>query len=130
MIIGFDFDGCLQTDEVQAVAIQAIKDGHNVWCVTSRTGNTWRGHSNDDLHEVCDRVGIEAHKRIFCSKAYWQRGVKVNFYLDMSKIGVIFDIHLDDHDGELLNIRSAGLKTKTINTTNKNWKTLWDLATQ
>lgn len=130
MIIAFDFDGTLTRHDVQELAKKMVDDGHNVWCVTGRTGQTWRGQNNDDLHEICEMVGIKPHKRIFCGKVYWEAGRKADFFLDMSRLNVIFDIHLDNHPDEVQTVKELDLGINVINVEDKNWEIQWQLATQ
>lgn len=86
MKISFDFDDTLSRPEVQHYAEMFIKDGHEVWIVTSRMSNeraqnpSW----NKDLYFVADCVGIENIH--FCNLQ-----PKHEFFEDEN-----FDIHLDD----------------------------------
>lgn len=55
MKIGFDFDGTLQRNTVQRMAKLFIKEGHEVFIITTRNPNS---RLNNEIDEVCKELGI------------------------------------------------------------------------
>jgi hypothetical protein len=110
MKVSFDFDGTLQTEEVQEYAKELINRGIEVWVVTTRYDENQMhlyagGEENiDDLWEVVDRLGIPRWKvRFTCMEWKWK-------YLKDTK----FLWHLDDNFEEFGHARVNGCKVPII----------------
>ena len=66
--VSFDFDSTLSIKQVEDFAISLIKQGYDLWIITSRRPNgvdpqykrdgMWVNINNDDLFEVAKDVGI------------------------------------------------------------------------
>lgn len=98
--VSFDFDGTLQTEEVQKYACELIGRGIEVWVVTTRWDENHKhkysglGKFTDPLRDfwlVADDLGIPRWKVRFTNMEWkWT-------YLS----GTHFVWHLDDNDDEL-----------------------------
>lgn len=90
--VSFDFDGTLQTEDVQAYAKTLIEEGYEVWVVTTRYDENHQHKyvaipdaNNDDLWEVVDRLGIPRYRvRFTCMewKYTYLNGTKFVWHLD------------------------------------------------
>jgi hypothetical protein len=106
MKVSFDFDGTLEFQDVQDYASELIKQGVEVWVVTTRWDENHKhkypmNATLDDLWEVVDRLGIPRHRvRFTCME--WKAT-----YLK----GTHFVWHLDDNDQEV----TAAKKTEGCN---------------
>ena len=88
--VSFDFDGTLSRQEVQDYAKSLINKGINVFIVTARFNELRKGvykqnPTNDDLWEVCKKVGIPERNVIFCNmedKSFYLMDSEVKFHLD------------------------------------------------
>ena len=99
--ISFDFDSTLSIDSVQVLAMKLIKEGHEVWIVTSRFEQCDSSNNkinNSDLFEVADEVGIKREHIFFCNMVD-----KYEFFKENGD----FLWHLDDDDVELTLIRNT-----------------------
>jgi len=98
MKVSFDFDSTLSEERVEEYAKKLVKEGHEVWIVTSRLGNGKEPNPkwNDDLYECAERVGISKDHIHFCSMVD-----KSEFLKDKG-----FLWHLDDDIIELSFIRT------------------------
>jgi len=97
--VSFDFDSTLTVDVVQNLAKRLVKEGHEVWIVTSRfefTDSSGNKCNNDDLFEIAFEIGIPFDRIHFCNM-----DDKYNFLKDKN-----FLWHLDDDFIELSLIRS------------------------
>lgn len=90
MKVSFDFDGTLTKQEVQDYAKSLINKGIDVFIVTARFNELRKrfykpNPTNDDLWEVCKKVGIPERNVIFCNmedKSYYLIDSEVKFHLD------------------------------------------------
>lgn len=107
--VSFDFDGTLQTEEVQQYAKELIDRGIDVWVVTTRYDeNHEHLYSFDvdtsDLHEVIEKLGIPRWKvRFTCME--W----KYKYLTDTR-----FLWHLDDNRDEKVFADTSGCKVPII----------------
>ena len=107
IIVTFDFDGTLSRRDVQEYAIELMKNGIDVWVLTTRYDELHKHRyepnpTNDDLWEVIDSINIPRWKVIFTNMEW-----KANYLLHTN---VLF--HLDDNYNEFFEIRK--LKCKTL----------------
>ena len=86
--ISFDFDSTLDQLVIQELAKLFIKEGHEVWVVSSRMD---RIQWNRDLYRVASSLGIPRN-RIYLTEGSF----KYN-YLQKEK----FDLHFDDNYMEI-----------------------------
>lgn len=89
-VVTFDFDDTLSTPEVQELCSKLLQEkGVDVYVVTARYNqllrhNYWEDtYSNDDLWDVCQRLGIDNRNVIFTNLDYkWsilnQSGARVH----------------------------------------------------
>ncbi len=86
MKCSFDFDDTLSRVDVQRFAKSLIKEGHQIWIVTSRMSNERASNDswNDDLFMVAESLGITNYH--FCNLQ-----PKRLFFKDHD-----FAFHLDD----------------------------------
>lgn len=119
MKLSFDFDNTLSRKDVQDFAKKLVRDGHEVWIVTSRvddkTANErawwWIKDQNINLYNVAKECGIkEDNIKFTCGE------IKVKFLE-----GEGFNFHLDDDDIELIEIFESGDSCKPINVENPDW---------
>lgn len=90
--ISFDFDSTLDQLVIQELAKFFIKEGHEVWIVSSRMDKVqW----NRDLYRVADNLGISRNR------IYLTNGDYKFKYLQREK----FDFHFDDDFMELQTAR-------------------------
>ena len=103
--VSFDFDFTLSRKDVQIFAKELVKEGHEVWIVTSRYSNERAKEFNDlrwlrvfewnkDLFKIADECGIKKEHIKFTnmeSKSVF-----------LKNKGFVF--HLDDDDIELMEI--------------------------
>jgi hypothetical protein len=95
--ISFDFDSCLSTKRVQAMARIFIKAGCDVYVTTSRFEDTheivakwpWIKEQNKMLYEITDELGIP------------RENIRFTAMIDKWKVLDGFDIHFDDDEIEL-----------------------------
>jgi len=118
MKVSFDFDGTLEFQDVQDYASELIKQGVEVWVVTTRWDENHKhkypmNATLDDLWEVVDRLGIPRwNVRFTCME--WKAT-----YLK----GTSFVWHLDDNDREFTECkRTEGCKVPMIDVMGNNWK--------
>jgi pyruvate-formate lyase-activating enzyme len=102
MKVSFDFDGTLSRKDIQEFTKFLVKEGHEVWIVTSRFDDKtaterawwWIKDQNESLFKVAKECAINKNNIVFtCSET------KIKFLE-----GRGFDFHLDDDDIELLDI--------------------------
>ena len=111
--VSFDFDSTLDRVDVQILATQLVKDGHEVWIVTSRPDVFHNLKvENLDLFEVAKQCGILKENIHFTCY-----GDKIEFIE-----GKGFDFHLDDDDYELVGIMKSKDDCKPINVDHFSWK--------
>ena len=115
MKVSFDFDGALSKKNVQEYCSKLIRNGHEVWIVTSRT-KEFNGaiHYHDDLMLVAKELGI-SEDRIHFTNAEDKAP-----FLFLNK----FDIHLDDDLHELIQIFETSVTG--MNVRNNLWRTYID----
>jgi len=93
--VSFDFDNTLSVKVVEQFAEKLVKDGHEVWIVTSRS-NAGDEVYNKDLYEVSRRIGILDEHIHFCYSKNKSEFLKFTDFL----------WHLDDDVIELSFIRT------------------------
>lgn len=102
MKVSFDFDSTLSRKDVQEFSKELVKDGHEVWIVTSRFDDEsamqknwhWIKGQNKKLFDVADECGIKHENIKFtCMESK-------SLFLN----GKDFVFHLDDDDIELMDI--------------------------
>ena len=90
MNISFDFDGTLDKERIQKLALKFIKDSHHVVITTSRLDNNFgRPEWNIDLWKLSTELGILKQHVYFTNGA------------DKWKYLKDFDIHFDDDQNEI-----------------------------
>lgn len=109
--VSFDYDGTLQKREIQQYAEELIKNGIDVWLVTTRYDDNHKhlyiGTSNDvnlQLHDDCNLIGIPEHKRIFTNMEWKAKTLKEHNFL----------WHLDDNPDEFHAMDQEGCKTHGV----------------
>lgn len=98
MRITIDYDGTLSKPHIQKLAKKLVKN-HEVYILTSRLDSLYRKsfthlHSNDDIYETAEKVGIKPQNVVFTNQAS-----KLE-HIHRGRVG----IHIDDNEGELKNI--------------------------
>jgi sugar phosphate isomerase/epimerase len=118
MKVSFDFDGTLETADVQKYAGELVKRGVEVWIVTTRYDQRaeqldpdyFRMHAPkcwEDVFEIADKLGIKRENIVFtCYK--W----KHTYFENHSD----FAFHLDDNYQEEYDIKVPFVLVK------KRWK--------
>ena len=115
--VSFDFDATLSRVDVQIFARSLVKQGYEVWIVTSRP-DVYVGElqhtqpDNGDLYSVAADVGIKPEHIYFTCY-----GLKSNF-LD----GNEFLFHLDDDDIELRYIADNGDDCVPVSVMKYGWE--------
>jgi len=94
MKLSFDFDGTLTVDIVEDLAKSLVKEGHEIWIVTSRSNKD--EVFNKDLFDLAVEIGIPREQIHFCYSKN-----KSEFLKDKG-----FLWHLDDDVIELSFIRT------------------------
>lgn len=117
MKVSFDFDGTLQTEEVQLYAEQLIQKGVEVWVTTTRWDENHKhkyedNPTLDDLWEVVDRLGIPRHQVRF-TNMQWK-------YTYLT--GTHFHWHLDDNESEITKARINECNVPMIQVGQSTWK--------
>ena len=125
MKVSFDFDSTLSRHDVQKFAKELVREGHEVWIVTSRisneqskieyTDNYTRDRvykSNRKLFRVADNVGIQRSNIQFMNFQ-----MKSEFIKDKG-----FAFHLDDDTDELMDIIATKDPCKSINVNHFEWE--------
>ena len=112
MRITIDFDDTLTKPHIQELAKKLVKN-HEVYILTSRLDSLYRKslpnlHSNDDIYETAEKVGIKPQNVVFTNQAS-----KLE-HIYRGRVG----IHIDDNEGELKNI-SALSDCKGFNSLDK-----------
>lgn len=82
MIIAFDFDGTLDNDKVQKLAIKFRSPENEIWVVTMRSDNKF---NNDKMIPILNKLWISKHNVIFCNdkpKWEWIRDISADIYID------------------------------------------------
>lgn len=89
--VSFDFDDTLWTDEVQAYALELIKQGYVAWIVTSRYEEIppYEGYTIDNtpVFEVAEKLGIPRKRIVFLNHTD-----KHDYFIENPD----FLVHLDD----------------------------------
>ena len=95
--VSFDFDSTLSIKQIEDFASSLIKQGYDLWVITSRNtdgtdpkykqNGMWVPIDNTDLFEVTDRIGIKRNQIIFTShqlksEVINERGLEFIFHLD------------------------------------------------
>jgi hypothetical protein len=120
MKVSFDFDHTLSRKDVQSFAKDLVKEGHEVWIVTSRFSDEaakekkwhWIEGQNQKLFDVAEECGIKKENIQFtCMES------KSIFLKDK---GFIF--HLDDDDIELMDILETKDGCRPIHVDHFEWK--------
>lgn len=98
MRITIDYDDTLSKPHIQKLAKKLVKN-HEVYILTSRLDSLYRKsfthlHSNDDIYETAEKVGIKPQNVVFTNQAS-----KLE-HIHRGRVG----IHIDDNEGELKNI--------------------------
>ena len=98
MRITIDFDDTLTKPHIQELAKKLVKN-HEVYILTSRLDSLYRKayknlHSNDDIYDVAEKVGIKPQNVVFTNQAS-----KLE-HIHRGRVG----IHIDDNEAELKNI--------------------------
>ena len=98
MRITIDFDDTLTKPHIQELAKKLVKR-HEVYILTSRLDSLYRKahrhlHSNDDIYDVAEKVGIKPQNVVFTNQAS-----KLE-HIHRGRVGV----HIDDNEAELKNI--------------------------
>ena len=83
MKVSFDFDSTLAEERIQRLAAKFLKDGHELWIVTSRV-HDGRWDWNRDVFMVAEMFGIPKERIVFTNGA--------DKWLFLKEI----DIHFDD----------------------------------
>ncbi|MGV0927188.1 HAD family hydrolase [Empedobacter sp. ULE_I145] len=116
MKVSFDFDGTLSRQEVQDYAKSLLKKGIEVFIITARFNELKKSFfknnpTNDDLFEICKKIGIKERNIIFCNMK------------DKSTEIVDTDLvfHLDDC-WVTLNDITFNTKICAIDVNDKDWK--------
>ena len=106
--VSFDFDNTLSRTCIQAMARVFIAEGYDVWIVTARqyASAGWIYHSNLDLYDVAEELGIPEEKIIFTNME-----PKYLFFEDKD-----FAYHFDD----------LPIEIEEINNNTKTWAVLID----
>ena len=122
--VSFDFDSTLSIKQVEDFAISLIKQGYDLWIITSRRPNgvdpqykrdgMWVNINNDDLFEVTDRIGIKRDQIIFTS--YQLKSEIIN------ERGLDFIFHLDDDWIEINHINQETTTTGISCFGTSGWK--------
>ena len=120
MKVSFDFDGTLGREDVQKYARCLVRDGHDVWIVTSRCdteralakGWWWVKSQNEELYEVAEECGIPREKIVFTEHVD-----KIVFLK-----GKGFAFHLDDDVDELMMISESRDACRPVNVGHFEWK--------
>ena len=125
MKVSFDFDSTLSRHDVQKFAKELVREGHEVWIVTSRISNEQSKieysdnytldriyKSNKKLFRVADNVGIPRSNIQFMNFQ-----MKSEFIKDK---GFVF--HLDDDTDELMDIIATKDPCKAINADHFDWE--------
>ena len=98
MRITIDYDDTLTKPHIQKLAKKLVAK-HEVYILTSRLDSLYRKsykhlHSNDDIYETAEKVGIKPQNIVFTNQAS-----KLE-HIHRGRVG----IHIDDNEGELKNI--------------------------
>ena len=122
--ISFDFDSTLSQKHVQDFASSLIRQGFDIWIITSRKpdgadpkykqNGMWVHVDNSDLFQVSDKLGIKREQIIFTSHE-----LKSDIINEMQ---LHFIFHLDDDWVELNHINR---ETNTVGIScfgTSNWK--------
>jgi len=118
--ISIDFDSTLSRKDVQGFVKELVKDGYQIWIVTSRfdtetalkNGWYWVKTNNNELYDVAEECGISTHQIKFtCAED------KIK-YLE----GKGFVLHLDDDAEELMGILESDDDCKPVNVEHFEWK--------
>jgi hypothetical protein len=109
--VSFDYDGCLEMDEVQDFVRDCQAIDCEIWIVTSRYSARKKG--NDDLYQVADSLDIP-HDRV----VFTERNPKKDFFEDHSD----FTFHLDDDYDEVLGIDTLGTVKSVWYRSDESWQ--------
>ena len=98
MRITIDYDDTLSKPHIQELAKKLVAK-HEVYILTSRLDSLYRKsykhlHSNDDIYEIAEEVGIKPQNVVFTNQAS-----KLE-HIHRGRVG----IHIDDNEAELKNI--------------------------
>jgi hypothetical protein len=103
--VSIDFDRTLSREDVQEYVASLIKEGCEVWILTSRYSNEEfpkhardQNNYNEDLFKVTDSLGIPRERIIFANMEF-----KYEFILNREGFNPVF--HLDDDHIELDGIK-------------------------
>lgn len=98
MRITIDYDDTLTRPNIQELAKKLV-NRHEVYILTSRWDSLYRKadkrlHSNDDIYETAEKVGIKPQNVVFTNQAS-----KLE-HIHRGRVG----LHIDDNEAELKNI--------------------------
>lgn len=64
MVVAVDFDGCIDSEQMQRLIKKLNKERNEVWIVTARRGNNF---DKDKLKTVLMAVGLTEYHVIYCN---------------------------------------------------------------
>ncbi len=122
MKIAFDFDGTLEYKQVQNIAEKKIKEGHEVWIVTSRFDTLNRekylasGMSEEKLKlKEKTLFDVAAKLKIPKERIHFTNLASKRKFLVKNEFDIIYDDDMNEHDSDLMHdnilITNEGIKT-------------------